>query len=180
MALEVRPKVLQAKCQMTTKSPKRNCKDCKLGLIDCEKHMQTCGNCAFSACNFCMRFCCGRGDCARKICCAGVAKHQAEIHVMASASSVKLTTAARCEVVSTTSDVLLSGATNVIGTIARAVPAVMSQSSASNAKLSLAARTAVPAVHVRGSVLSAARSAVPAVAARCSYAIYLAHSSRLG
>ena len=81
VALEVRPKVLQAKCQMTTKSPKRNCKDCKLGLIDCEKHMQTCGNCAFSACNFCMRFCCERGDCARKICCAGVAKHQAEIHV---------------------------------------------------------------------------------------------------
>jgi hypothetical protein len=92
---ESRPKVSVERCQMPTKPPKPRCRTCKLGLIICVDHQTQCRNPAFSACNFCLRYCCETGDCKTKICCVSAAARVKE--VAEGKSQLRAVQADRCE-----------------------------------------------------------------------------------
>ena len=67
---------------MPTKPPNPRCDDCKLRFSVCIKHMGVCGEPAWVACNFCMRWQCGKDACLAKICCDDVAGHLKMLQVL--------------------------------------------------------------------------------------------------
>jgi len=71
--VEVTPRVIVKLCSLARGPRWQDCATCKYSA--CPRHQTPCKNEAFSACHFCQRFNCERGDCAKTICCLGVVNH---------------------------------------------------------------------------------------------------------
>ena len=70
---EATPRVIVQLCSLAREPPRPNCATCKYSV--CPRHQTQCKNEAFSACHFCLKFNCERGECAKTICCVGVLNH---------------------------------------------------------------------------------------------------------